>query len=65
MSKIAKLRKKQKLTQIQLAMLLGISETTVRNWENGREGVAMIQRVANICKVLNCSIYDLVDEVKP
>ena len=32
---IKKLRKRRKLTQTQLADLLGVTKTTVLNWENG------------------------------
>jgi len=62
MSKIAELRKKKNLTQREFAIQLGISETTIRNWEHNREGVNMFERVASICNVLECSVYDLVEK---
>lgn len=64
MSKIAKLRKKRNLTQRELAVQLGVTETTIRNWENGREGIDMFQKVARVCSALGCTAQDLAEEVK-
>ena len=52
------------MTQRQLAELVGVTETTVRNWENNRSGVDWFERVARLCKALGCSPADLVKYVE-
>jgi putative transcriptional regulator len=54
-SKVAELRKRQKLTQRQLAISLDVTESTIANWENGRNGVEWFERIAKLCEALNCS----------
>ncbi len=56
---IASLRQKVGLTQRQLADLVGVTETTVRNWENNRSGVECFERVAKLCDSLQCTPNDL------
>jgi putative transcriptional regulator len=56
---IASLRQKVGLTQRQLADLVGVTETTVRNWENNRSGVEWFERVAKLCDSLQCTPNDL------
>lgn len=58
-SKVADLRKSKELTQRQLADLVGVDPSTVRNWERDRGGIETFAKVAKLCKVLNCSIEDL------
>ncbi|MEO0533288.1 MAG: helix-turn-helix transcriptional regulator [Cyanobacteria bacterium P01_A01_bin.123] len=60
MSHVAELRKQCDLTQRELADLVGVTETTVRNWENNRSGVEWFVRVAKLCEALKCSPNDLV-----
>ena len=60
MSNISVLRKRQDLTQRQLAEQVGVTESTVRNWERDRNGVEWFERVANLCEALGCSPRDLV-----
>ena len=50
------------MTQLQMAIELGVSETAVRNWENNREGIDMFRRVARVCKLLNCSVFDIAED---
>lgn len=64
MSRVAELRKDRAMTQRQLAELVGVTETTVRNWENNRSGVDWFERVARLCKALGCSPADLVKYVE-
>ncbi len=61
MSKVGQLRKKADLTQRQLADLIGVTESTIRNWENNRNGVEWLARVAKLCTVLNCTAQELVE----
>lgn len=58
---IRKLRKEKKLTQEELANLVGVSRTTVFDWEKGRyfpEGKNLI----NLAKVLNVTVGYLMGE---
>lgn len=59
MSRVADLRKRLNLTQRQLADMVGVTETTVRNWENNRSGVEWFERIARLCNVLQCDPTDL------
>lgn len=58
-SRVAELRRKISITQRELAEQVGVTETTVRNWENNRSGVEWFQRVSRLCEALNCSPNDL------
>ncbi|MUG97728.1 helix-turn-helix domain-containing protein [Scytonema sp. UIC 10036] len=60
-SKIAELRKRANLTQKQLAELIGVTESTIRNLENNRNGIELLARVAKLCTALKCTAQDLVD----
>ena len=63
MSKVGELRKKAELTQRQLADLVGVTESTIRNWENNRNGVEWLVRVAKLCDALDCTAQELIDFV--
>jgi transcriptional regulator with XRE-family HTH domain len=58
-SKIASLRRKQGLTQAQLADLLEVTVTTVYNWERSKNGVEQFRIVDHLCKILECQAKDL------
>jgi transcriptional regulator with XRE-family HTH domain len=58
---ITQLRERQNLTQRQLAERVGVTETTIANWERGRSGLDWIERLIRLCFALNCQITDLVD----
>lgn len=60
-SRIAKLREKEGLTQLELSQLLGVTENTVANWENGRSGLEWFERVAKLCKLFNCKPDELIE----
>ena len=62
MSRIAKLREENELTQRQVAESLGVDVSTVRNWEKSRDGVNMFVRVAKLCKLFDCRPDDLFEE---
>ena len=59
MSNIAELRKQKNLTQRQLADLVGVDTSTVRNWERNRGGVETFIRLAKLCETLDCQPRDL------
>lgn len=61
MSKVADLRKQAGLTQRQLADLVGVTESTIRNLENNRNGVDQIERVVRLCQALQCRAEDLIE----
>jgi len=62
--RIAKLRKAQSLTQVQLAEYLGIAQQTMAHYEGGtlRIAVALLKSLA---KVLQVSVEQLMDEERP
>ncbi|MEA5595222.1 helix-turn-helix transcriptional regulator [Rivularia sp. UHCC 0363] len=59
--KIAFLREKAGLTQLELSRLVGVTESTIQNWESGRTGTNHIQRIVKFCKALNCKVEDLLE----
>lgn len=61
MSKVAELRKRAGLTQRELADLTGVTEPTIRNLENNRNGVDRLAFVAKLCEVLDCSVQELIE----
>lgn len=64
MSKVAALRQEIGLTQRELADMVDVTETTIRNWERNRNATTWFVRVAKLCKALNCSPDDLVEMVE-
>ena len=64
MSAIAKLREEKSLTQRQVADVLGVDVSTVRNWEKSREGVKMFIRVAKLCDLFECQPSDLYEKLE-
>ncbi len=65
MSHVAELRRARSLTQRELAQMVGVTEATIRNWENDRAGIDWFVRVAALCEALECSPGDLVKYVDP
>lgn len=60
---IANLRKKQELTQQELAEKTGISRNTIQNWELGKSGLKKIIIIQNLCHILDCGLDDLIEYV--
>lgn len=58
-SKVADLRKRAGITQRELAAALGVTEATVRNWENNRSNAELFVRFAKLCDTLHCAPRDL------
>ncbi|WP_026082648.1 helix-turn-helix transcriptional regulator [Mastigocladopsis repens] len=61
--RIAFLREKAGLTQLELSRLVGVTESTIQNWESGRTGTEHIERIIRFCKALNCQVEDLLEYV--
>lgn len=57
---IAKLRKEQKMTQLELATKIGVSDRAISKWENGR-GLPDISLISSLCDVLKISINELLE----
>jgi transcriptional regulator with XRE-family HTH domain len=64
-SKVSELRKAQGLTQQQLAVKLGVSLSTVRNWETGRQAVDTFVKIDKLCETLKVGPSDLYDSIDP
>lgn len=62
--RIALLREKAGLTQLELSRLVGVTESTVQNWESGRTGTDHIDRIIRFCKALNCQVEELIEYVE-
>lgn len=62
-SKVAELRRRAGLTQRQLADEVGVTESTISNWEQGRNSLVWLERVAKLCKALNCTPDQLIDYI--
>ncbi|MBC1237823.1 helix-turn-helix transcriptional regulator [Nostoc sp. 2RC] len=61
--RIALLREKAGLTQLELSRLVGVTESTIQNWESGRTGTDHIERIIRFCKALNCQVEELIEFV--
>jgi transcriptional regulator with XRE-family HTH domain len=57
------LRERAGLTQLELSRLVGVTESTIQNWESGRTGTDHIERIIRFCKALNCQVEDLIEYV--
>ncbi|MEO1522314.1 MAG: helix-turn-helix transcriptional regulator [Cyanobacteria bacterium J06633_2] len=63
-SKISALRDKRGLTQREVALHVGVTETTISNWESGRSGLDWIDRIIKLCEILQCDLNDLIEQEK-
>lgn len=61
-SRIKTLREEEGLTQRELSIRVGVTENTIQNWEKSRSVVMQISRFIKLCKELNCSLEDLIEE---
>lgn len=60
---IAQLRKGKKMTQIDLASKLGITDRAISKWENGR-GMPDLSLLMPLCEILDVSINELLSGVR-
>lgn len=61
--KIKQLREEEQITQLELSQLVGVTETSIQNWERGRSGIEQIERVVKLCKALDCNPSDLIEYI--
>ena len=57
--RLMKLRRKEGMTQKEFADRLGVTVTTISNWEKGRRNLNWINTTYEICQILNCDLADL------
>ena len=62
--RIAAYRRDLKMTQKELADNLGVTVTTIANWENGRRNLNWLVDAQNICTALQCELIDLVGKTE-
>lgn len=60
-SRIGKLREQTGMTQLELSKIVGVTETTIANWEKGRSGIDVIEKIIRLCGALGCQIEDLIE----
>ena len=61
-SRVASLREKAGLTQVQLAVLVGVTPNTIQNWEKDN-GLDQLERYLKLAEVFGCNVSDLVEYV--
>lgn len=64
-SRIKLLRERVGMTQLELAQYVGVTETTIANWENGRSSLEWIERVIRLCAALDCQPEELLYDLSP
>jgi DNA-binding XRE family transcriptional regulator len=61
-SKVASLREKAGLTQVQLAVLVGVTPNTIQNWEK-ENGLDQLERYLKLAEIFGCQVSELVEYV--
>lgn len=56
--KIKKIRLEKEMSRIDLARAAGVHIRTLEDWERNKRGIADIENLNNIAKVLRCSLQD-------
>lgn len=59
-SRLAVLRKKAGLSQLDLARLLDVTPNTIANWEHKRVSLLPFAHIAKMCVIFDCSPEDLI-----
>lgn len=63
-STLVRLRHQLELTQKDVADALGVTEQTVRNWEQGKAIPRLtIPQMKSLCRLLQCQIEDVPDDL--
>lgn len=58
--KLKKLRNEVGMSQKDLAERLGVSDTVIVNYENGKKN-PNLKRLVQMAEILNCSLDDIID----
>lgn len=58
--KLKKLRNEVGMSQKDLAERLGVSDTVIVNYENGKKN-PNLKRLVQMAEILNCSLDDMID----
>jgi transcriptional regulator with XRE-family HTH domain len=61
-SRVASLREQAGLTQVQLAVLVGVTPNTIQNWEKDN-GLDQLERYLKLAEIFGCNVLDLVEYV--
>lgn len=61
-NKISELRKAKGITQRDLAIAFGVTESTISHWEKEETCTDWIKRVIKLCEKLNCEPKDLLNQ---
>ena len=61
--RLRRLRKKQGLTQPELAFLVGVHETTIRRWETKKNNIPNMRELKNLASALHVSEDELLNGV--
>lgn len=61
-SRVASLREKAGLTQVQLAVLVGVTPNTIQNWEKD-DGLSQLEKYLKLAEVFGCQARDLVEYI--
>jgi transcriptional regulator with XRE-family HTH domain len=62
-SNVAPLREQSRLTQVQLAALVGVTTNTIQNWEKD-EGLDQLERYLKLAEILGCEVKELVELIE-
>jgi DNA-binding transcriptional regulator YiaG len=60
--KMKHLRERANLRTMDVAIALGVAESSVRNWEHGRS-VPRLEQARHLLKLYNCSFDELCDAI--
>jgi transcriptional regulator with XRE-family HTH domain len=61
-SRLPRLREQAGLTQVQLAVLVGVTPNTIQNWEKDN-GLEQLERYLKLAEIFGCNVSDLVEYV--
>ena len=62
-SRVANLREQAGLTQVQLAVLVGVTPNTIQNWEKD-DGLSQLEKYLKLAEVFGCRAENLVEYVE-
>lgn len=61
MNKLRSLREENKITQIELAKILNVTQSAVAKWEN-EESKPRADKLIKLAKIFNCSLDELLKD---